>query len=383
MVLPPFRISYMPPPLTRLYPSTTTRLRKIPLNTLRRPPFKGPADTDIIRLRCGNCATEFAPDWTRRLPEIGPVERDGMVHVPATFNVPCPKCASKNRLQFPETEDLGVLDLYGDEAFRDLPANLFSCVYAFVALLEPLRSHFSNIVDQAKLAIRPKDDPASWPFHCMDLRDERWRKRHGVTQSIGEINAIISNCASALSMGEGQRRICATFVICEKPKSTSLRCAIQEETLAAAMYLLTESMTRRGFTPRFIVEAQTDSHATNSIDPLVERASRGLFTDLGYLYSCRCKNVGVATTAQKASTPELVAADLVAYVVARTLYRRQIGRPSEIDPTLFGDIQWGTMFLTQFGSVPSRGFPESWYQTCWQMETSDLSPGHQREDASG
>jgi hypothetical protein len=325
--------------------------------------FKAPTDAQNLTIDCARCATAYTPPWTRRLEfETAPFQSaDGATWAPAGIPTQCTHCGAENFLKFPEVPSGAAMTFYGDEAARDISRSGVALVYALVAMSDELRAKLHGQIVRAQAMIRPKDKPDDWKFHRSDLRDERWRRKHGVKLTIQEINDEIRTLARFIAAPKPSRFISVTTIVSEGPLGSKARQKLQEYALSAAPISTTDAMTKQNFTPFYVFESQNDDHRRNGIDYTVEKVGRSLRHDLTYLWACRGKASGLPVTAEKASTADLVAADIVAFMTARYIQRTDIKRHTEFDLSMLGEVHWGMFTLNGFLTHPSIGFPLDYF----------------------
>jgi hypothetical protein len=350
-------------PKPPLYPDITRQLRRIPIREVPDGMFAGPPGFKDIKVRCEACGCSYAPPWTDKLKfEQSHIQSaDGAKWVLAGLPFACPSCGRENDLRFDSnTPSNGLVRLFGDESSERFGHHGYLYVYVVVAIHPEWIKAIHDKLAETKLRLRPSLPPSSWPLHLLEIRDTRWRKRAGVTLSIGEINAIVRDLAAFLGNYKEKRFISATIfppfdlrhINSDKPEL-----AIRDSTLTAALLSITEYLTRQGFDLEVVLEAQTDSHERQQIDYFVERIGRGLRYSLVFLYVCRGRLVGLPTTAPKGSSIEMEIADLVAYMVRRHFHNANIGRPSEFPLELLGEVFWGAFTGNGFGTHNAIGFP--------------------------
>lgn len=285
------------------YPGLTKRLRRIPIEQFPKSLFIRPPGQDDIQLFCGSCQRFYEPPWTERLAdEYAPVaDAAGTVFSIGGFPIPCPACGTKHVLEFPRADNMASITFYGDEAEHSFSKKSHMYAYAFVAVTnDNFLSSLQTAMDRLKKAIRPGVAPQSWPFHTLDLRDPEWRKKHRVIQSLNEIDALLLTLCDALAADKESRAISVTLL----PPATFQKAKpplplIQKQVLTAAVMGLTDMMTATGFSPSFVLEAQSRAHKDGSIDFFVEKIGRGLRYNLIFLYISRCCPVGLITTEPK------------------------------------------------------------------------------------
>lgn len=218
-------------------------------------------------------------------------------------------------------------------------------------------------MDHFKRAIRPEMEPSDWKFHAADLRSSRWRDDNSINYSIERVNAELRTLGDALAHESDDRIISVT--ICPVKKlhklfidSRNPKDRVRDLVISVAIYASTDELTKRGLTPSFVLESVSSKTDDNYMDFFAERIGRSLRHDLGYLYSCRCRHVGLPDTAAKGAEVELEFADLVAYTCNRMFLRRSIGRHPEIPVEIFGEARWGCFVPDRgFGMFPGVGFP--------------------------
>jgi hypothetical protein len=235
-------------------------------------------------------------------------------------------------------------------------------VYAFVAIHNDHLDSMRRNLCAVKRAIRPDSDPEKWKWHTLEVRKSKWRVRHGVKLSIREIDQQLQKLAIALSAEGVGRFISATIFPpfdVRNMKRKVAEATVRDRALTASIIGITEFLTRQGFAPQFTIESQTLSRRKNEIDYFVERIGRGLRHDLGFLYICRCKMVGLPITAPKGASIEMELADFVAFMVRRYFFLGMSEQKCEVPPSLFGSILWTVFRPRGFETHMATGFPLS------------------------
>lgn len=351
------------PPRPANYPGVRRVLRHIPIEEYPSPIFGCPSGAEHVAIDCSSCGRSYPPPWTEKLPfEFAPVEsKDGARWAVSALSVRCPTCDQPNLFNFPSTVEEKNTTLFGDEGFDwHLTGKNFVYAYAFVGLHQHLGAQIERVLSDAKRLLLPDRDPADWVLHCADWRDERWRRKNRVALSIQEINDLLKQIARSIAAPSDERFISAIILPGVK-KNTDKRkteSSARDYVLRASLMVLTDFLTRRGFSVDFVLETQNDKdHRRNAIDYPVERIGRSLRHDLGFLYVSRGKLIGLPITVPKESRAELELADLVAFMVRRYFRSLDANRHTEFPLELLGEVFWGMFTPRGFGTRCATGFP--------------------------
>jgi hypothetical protein len=226
---------------------------------------------------------------------------------------------------------------------------------------EPFRENIKNILIAVKRELIPTCDPEEWTLHVKDLRSPQWRAKNDVKHDTASVNKLIRRVACSLGENQTDRFLAATIMQANGLKSFPSKGEIvsyaRDNTLTAALFGVTEFLTRNGFSLDFVLESQGTDFKSNQIDWYVERIGRAFRFYIGYHWISRCKYVGLPTTAPKGKHFELELADILAFSVNRYFHTKRINRNTEFPLTDFGNIFWGYFVENRFGTHLSIDFP--------------------------
>jgi hypothetical protein len=316
---------------------------------------------------CSECKQEFPVPWEDQLKfEHAPFKSaDGATWVLAGVPLNCPHCKGQTWFEIGTTLNGGVLEFFGDEAFRAPIKGWYPLSYGLVAIyeeyVENLREQFLSL----KRDFVPQKAPESWVLHIKDLRDQKKRDQLARDITIEHVNVFLRGISKwvgansdkiTLYIGLSISRVTVGPGTPYKTKDVFFK-SCRNLLMQAILPTVTDSCTRSNLTPRFAFEAQVQIANQPFVEEWIERISRGQRLSLMHHYIARGHELTIPRSLPKGTDFRLELADLLAFSMARYLHCRAIRRVPEINLEDFGKIQYGAFSGRSFGLQSSIGFP--------------------------
>lgn len=280
----------------------------------------------------------------------------------ATVYVKCPKCHSKVSIELPLSQYKGSIEIYGDEAMREVDSKKIF-VYSFISFSGNYqrKKQFENDFLSIKKELSPSFSPKEWVFHMTELFSSEKRNSSPYLKHLqfDEIRSGVLKILNLISkhneLGDLNIYSAISIVISNTLKNNG-ELAVKNNVYNSALMNIIQETTSNNLAPMFYFERTgNDGWAKNLFDG-------GRLTLLW----------AFITNGLPVKTPEFVPpsyslfleiADIVSYLVARFLFcigKRAEGKESqpEFDLTLLGKIR----YITTDGNGDwinnlSNGFP--------------------------
>jgi hypothetical protein len=340
--------------------------RKLSQSKFERAAFLCPPDAPQ-RTRCTGCKQEFPIPWESQLKfEYEPfTSADGATWVMAGLPLDCPHCNGRVWFEIDTTPNAGVLEFFGDEAFRAPIKGWYPLSYGLIAIYEEhiasLRKQFLSL----KHSFIPQRAPDSWVLHVKDLRDQKKREHLARDITIERANEFLremsrwigkNNDKLAIYIGLSISRVAVGPNTPHKAKEAFFN-SCRNLLMKAILPTVTDSCTRSNLTPQFAFEAQSRITHQPFVEEWIERISRGQRLSLMHHYIARGHELTIPRSIPKGADFRLELADLLAFSMARHIHCLAIDRASEINLEDFGTIQYGAFSGRSFGIQSGVGFP--------------------------
>lgn len=312
--------------------------------------------------KCDSCENFYKIPWNQEYEfEQHPIQSaDGRIWVISEISIDCPLCWNKTALKFPFSKLTERVELFSDEAERDLKAGWRLSLNSFVGVGTNHLNEIERDFLELKSRLAPTIDPSSWVSHATDIfSGDRRRNLLGVDVSKEDSIAFLKKAANLI------REKCHTDWIhvvgsiaknTEKVRHSHFVLAQRESVITAAYILIVDFFVSQGIRPEFHFEAQRVSE-TDQVDEWIERVIRRLGKSIAVMYIQRTSAINLPIMIKKGSDIRLELADIIAFIVARSIHCKSINRQPEIDPLELGPIWYHFWNGQRVGGLRSEGLP--------------------------
>lgn len=287
---------------------------------------------------------EFVPDWIGKAPPPAAIYHQGGTIRQSSYSVPCKTCGKSTSVSLPNPGRTGEVNLYGDEAFRELNGKTYA-VYSFIAFNGPRNRERKFVRKFKKLKGKtfPEKQPEEWVVHLTELyrsaesiknQSKREREKRKINKFITSIISLIRehNDNNQLTIFSGISHASGTSLGGDKLR------ALKSNTYNSIIIRILHEATSNGVSPYINFERTNKDGWAKSI---FEGGS------LCLLWGFITNTISVAEPKflppSESSFFEI--ADIVSFLLARNIYYSasiKSGQPSSLDHSsdLLGTIRY-------------------------------------------
>lgn len=318
------------------------------------------------RFNCIKCGKSSKIDWLRkRVDTIGAIESNdkSTYLVRLTAFEECEHCNSSNEIMVPNSIQKDKFYLFGDEAFRDIGDSIFY-TYSLIGTSSSFIDEIEKELFEMKKIVDPNSNPADWKIHFKEIWSGQKRNNHPIFNNwtLKNTNNLLEGISNLFQ--KFGSKIYKTNVSLMAGKGNLNNNQHLNEVLRNESYLLLcmntiDLLTKNSCQPIIIFDADKESNSEIVIQKWAKDAFSDGCNNLMYSFISRGILIPEPIFVKPASKPLLELADALSFAVARYNFKVLNGNAPEIDPKIFGSVNYCTLRNNGkiFFNKNSIGFP--------------------------